>query len=55
MAGCGEATTGAEIDRIMADARKDAAREQAGAHHNGGYAAWARKDEVPVEPSAALP
>lgn len=55
MAGCGRATTGADIDRIMAEARRDAAKELVRARSEwGDNAAWARKDAVQVETAADL-
>ena len=55
LAGCGGPTTAAEIDQIMAEARRDAARDLAHARNAwGGNAAEARKDAVLVETSADL-
>jgi hypothetical protein len=55
LAGCGGPTTAADIDRIMAQARSDAAVDLAHARSAwGGNAAAAGKDAMLVEPSADL-
>ena len=51
LAGCGAPTTGAEIDRIMAEARKEAAIDLAHSR-NGANPAWVRQNAVTVATSS---
>lgn len=53
MAGCGPATTGAEIEQIMAEARRDAAKDLARARSEWGVnAPLTQTNAARVEASA---